>query len=340
MCDTLCALGAAGVDGSWFAKNSDRPPDEAQPMRALAPRREHRTRATYLEVDGAPGDTLAVVGAGPRWMWGLEHGLNQAGVAIGNERVWTDVDPADHPDALTGMDLVRLGLERGASASEALAVLIALLEQHGQGGAGHEDGTNPYWSSFLVADRDQAFVLETSARDWAVEEVPSGSARAISNRLTIPDFEAQHRFADPGGVLARLVHPRWDASNAVLAEGPLGLERAKQHLRSHVGGPDGHTICMHDPAVATTASMVARLDGERSQGWFLLGSPCRSVYVPLWPGLALGDVPAWERFAALGDDTAASLRALEARLDVDARPDETWGPEAWRRVADALDASS
>ena len=52
------------------------------------------------------------------------------------------------------------------------------------------------------------------------------------------------------------------------------------HLRSHVGGEDGYTICMHVPDVeATTASMIAELpmDGP-PKAWFLIGSPCTSEY--------------------------------------------------------------
>jgi secernin len=338
VCDTLCSVGASagltGGDGAVFAKNSDRPTHEAQPLRRLPPRRETATRTTYLEVEGASGETLDVLGSGPGWMWGLEQGLNVAGVAIGNQRVWTDEDPRGQPAALTGMDLVRLGLERGATATAALEVMVDLLEQHGQGGPCHPDGRSPYWSSFLVADRDQAWALETSGRSWATEEVRSG--RAISNRLTIPRFDAVHHL-DSGGVIEGRVDPRLAASRAVLAEGPLDVETAMAHLRTHVGGPGGQTICMHAADEATTASMVAVLDGDRSRAWFLLGSPCRSAYVPLWPGRTLGEVPAWERFAALTDDDGAWLARLEADLLADAAGDDAWGPEAWCRVTAALD---
>jgi secernin len=338
MCDTLCTVGVdagrTGWDGAVFAKNSDRPKHEPQPLRRLPPRREDRTRTTYLEVAGAPGDTIDVLGTGPAWMWGLEQGLNLAGVAIGNERVWTSTNPKGMPDALTGMDLVRLGLERGSTAAEAVEVMVALLEQHGQGGACHPNGRSPYWSSFLVADRDHAYVLETSGRAWATEEVVG--SRAISNRLTIPAFDATHHF-DSGGVIESLVGPRLEASQALLAEGPLEVEEAQQHLRRHVGARAGHTVCMHAEDEATTASMVAVLDGDRSRAWFLLGSPCRSVYVPLWPGRTLGEPPAWERFAALTDEDRPWVDELEDRLQAGADADDAWGPHAWRLVAARMD---
>lgn len=333
MCDTLCALGPVSAAGlTMLAKNSDRPPTEAQPLEWHPARDEATTRTTYLTIDGAGSPTVPFLGSRPSWIWGVEHGVNDAGVAIGNEAVWTTVDPAGAPEALIGMDLVRLGLERATTAAEAVEVMTALLERHGQGGPCHPGGGQSYWSSFLVADATSAVVLETSGREWATEAVDG--TRAISNRLTIPAFH-DRLHPDTGGLIEHFVDPRLEASQAVLAAAPGDVAATKAHLRSHVGN-DGYSVCMHAPAAdATTASMITLLGGPRPRGWFLLGRPCRSVYVPLWVGRDLGTPPSWERFAGLRDEHRDVTRALEAELDADAADDDQWGPEAWARV-DAL----
>src|ERR1700674_1614450 len=102
VCDCLVALPPATASPrTLFAKNSDRPPDEAQELEWLAPRRDTGlVRATYLDVDPAPGWTLGVLASRPAWMWGLEHGVNEAGVAVGNEAVYTNLDPRRFPPRL------------------------------------------------------------------------------------------------------------------------------------------------------------------------------------------------------------------------------------------------
>lgn len=196
MCDTLVLR---GDDGFLLAKNSDRDVNEAQ-LWTWTAAAEHdlarpggaETALTWVDVPQV-AHTHATVVARPWWMWGAEMGANEHGVAIGNEAVFTTEKPRRDPGVL-GMDLLRLALERATTAHEAVAVIVDLLEEHGQGGpCSHEHPRFTYDNSFLVADREHAVVLETAGRHWATEDV-TGRARSISNGLTIPGFA--EKFSD------------------------------------------------------------------------------------------------------------------------------------------------
>lgn len=277
MCDLLVARSVATEDGrTLFAKNSDRPPEEIQIVEFSEPRRESVTRTTYLRIPGHHGATLRTFVSRPVWSWGAEHGVNEAGVAIGNAAIYTTLDPRDFPDALTGMDLVRLGLERGESAEESLAIITEAIEVFGQGGSGHDPRVprRPYWSSFLIVDAHRAVVLETSGREWATHDV--SECWAISNRVTLPEFQSHRHPRQP---VETMVDPRLHESLDVLARRPVSISALRGHLSSHEATSTGWNVCMHNDVQVTTASIIAALstDGE-PEVHHLIGSPCRTEW--------------------------------------------------------------
>ena len=272
MCDTLCVIRPAGA---LFAKNSDRPSSEPQLIEALPARPAGGTlRTQYLEIPDA--GAYAILGSRPDWLWGLEHGVNQHRVAIGNEKVWTTLDPAKEPTALIGMDLVRLGLERARSAGEALDVMTALLAEHGQGGVCDQTTGESYFSSFIIADPRGGWVLETSGRSWVA--APIRGAAAISNRLTLrTEWTRSSPDVAPGSDWDAFRHPnaptahadvRLAASRACItgvapeAQAPAALAA---HLRDHGAGPWG-TPTTNTPVGAPLAAPdnddVSSLPGE------------------------------------------------------------------------------
>ncbi|KAM4026312.1 secernin-3 isoform 2-T3 [Anomaloglossus baeobatrachus] len=173
-CDTFIALPPATVGNRIiFGKNSDRPSDEVQEV-VYFPGQSYgageKLECTYIEIEQAQ-KTHAVVLSRPSWLWGAEMGANELGVCIGNEAVWGK-EEIDEEEALLGMDLVRLGLERADTAEEALDVIIGLLEKYGQGGNCMESSMSfSYHNSFLIADRKEAWILETAGKYWAAEKV-------------------------------------------------------------------------------------------------------------------------------------------------------------------------
>lgn len=389
MCDTLCVVGS---DRTLFAKNSDRPVGEVQLVEQLAARPAgHTVRTQYVEL--ADEGAFAVLASRPEWLWGLEHGVNEHRVAIGNERVYTTTDPGSVPPALIGMDLVRLGLERARSADEALEVVTGLLETYGQGGVADAASGEPYFSSFLIADPRGAWVLETSGTSWAAKPVEDGAA--ISNRLGIGtdwtrastdvtparDFQDLRDPAAPTELADVRLAVTGDAvATRAAACSPADLVATlRDHGGEHWGRPGddpalavpppaevqpdftGVTVCMHvRDYQATTASMVCELPAAPEaplRAWVALGSPCVSVYVPVFPPAAVppswADPATWERFRQLRDrveadrDELAAIRAvlgpIEAQLweeadavasDPDARA--RFALDVWPRVEAAL----
>ncbi len=196
-CDTWVALRNATADHSVIlAKNSDRPPMEAQPLVHGARQRHapgEMVKCTYISIPQA-AETYEHIGSKIWWAFGYEHGMNEYGVAIGNEAVWSK-EPYQWGDGLLGMDLVRLGLERGKTAHEAMRVIAALLEKYGQSGdAEHagEWGKANYHNSFLIADPTEAWVLETAGRYWVAKRITTG-VYSISNIYSIErDWDEAH----------------------------------------------------------------------------------------------------------------------------------------------------
>ncbi len=185
MCDTMVALGNATVDGSVIlAKNSDREPNEAHVL-VYIPRTRHepgsKVKCTYIEIPQV-SETYEVLLCKPFWIWGCEMGVNEHGVAIGNEAVFTK-EPYIKGESLIGMDFIRLALERADTAYKALEIIIQLLETYGQGGNCGFRHKTYYHNSFIIADPKEAWVLETAGTFWAAEKVHD--VRAISNGLTI-----------------------------------------------------------------------------------------------------------------------------------------------------------
>lgn len=208
MCDTIVATPQVTTHGEMlFGKNSDREPNEAQYLEKIdsadyAP--GERLQCTYIEIPQAP-HTNAVILSRPFWMWGAEMGVNDHNVVIGNEAVFTKM-PFEKQSGLTGMDLLRLGLERGNSALETLRIMTDLLEQFGQGGNCGYSHAFFYHNSFLIADAAEAWVLETAGKEWAARRV-TGSA-SISNGLTIRrEFDLSSR-----GLITNAVKRGWCTS--------------------------------------------------------------------------------------------------------------------------------
>lgn len=205
MCDTWVALPDATTTRQViFAKNSDRPFFDSQPLVAYPCQDWADGSAIQLEYIRIPqvAHTYATLGSSPYWCWGYEEGINEHSVVIGNEAIYTKSFKQlakAHGDGrhvelgLLGMDLIRLALERSQTARQAVEIMGQLIEQYGQFGSGvptrsHETGG--YDNSFIIADPTEAWVLEAVGKRWVAKCITSGYT-SISNQPTIrQDWDA------------------------------------------------------------------------------------------------------------------------------------------------------
>lgn len=307
VCDTFVGLPDVTADGSVIlAKNSDREPNEAHELAFIPAAKQPLDvlRVTYIEIPQVPR-THAVLLAKPYWIWGAEMGVNEHGVAIGNEAVFTKAKREKEP-GLLGMDSLRLALERAGTAEEAVEVITTLLAVYGQGGQAGHTHRLVYDNSYLVSDRSEAWILETVGRDWAAQRVDRTAS--ISNGLTLEHAERASvglqgvrvrdrsdflytRFSDSGARQCR-------TSEALTAShGSIDVAMAFRLLRDHgdVGvdwapakGVTGQTVCAHAGfgpirVAQSTGSMVAHVAADDITVWLTgTSAPCTSVFKPVW----------------------------------------------------------
>jgi len=312
MCDTIVALGSSTDEGyTFFGKNSDREPDEVQNIMIFPAAKynsQEQVTCTYITIPQAK-ETARVFLCQPFWMFGAEMGANEYGVVIGNEAIFTREKP--EKEGLTGMDLVRLGLERSHSAREALTIIIKLLEEYGQGGnCGYRYKLN-YMNSFIIADEREAFVLETVKRWWAWKKIED--YWSISNVISLEqdfdecaeglisnaigkgyckdksDFNFKKCYSDPFMTRAAGGIGRERRSRELLKQknGKFTVKNFMEILRDHGEqqeatrwSPDKGkpTLCLHskDPLINRTqsvCSLVAKIGkGEENHFYYTTGA--------------------------------------------------------------------
>lgn len=323
MCDTFITI-RKQQEGYLFAKNSDREPEEGQSV-VLLPRLKHAAShvpCTYISIPQVP-ETNAVILSKPFQMWGAEMGTNEHGLTIGNEAVFTKVKIARKNDGLTGMDLLRLALERCSTAPDAIRTITTLLKEYGQDACGgYKNKKFFYHNSFIIADDHEAWVLETAGREWAARKASNHAS--ISNGLTISTdydmisdgaisfakkigcykeiagkFSFAKSFSDWLYTYFSKCKVRQQSTNnaSQKLQETYSVQEAMKALKQHnLADEQFHpknasaaSICMHatsmlNPSSTTGSMIVERVKGHTTAWVTATAYPCLSVYFPLKMG--------------------------------------------------------
>ena len=359
MCDTIVALSDATADGAvLLAKNADTEVNEAQQILRL-PARDYRAgtalRVTHLTIPQA-AHTHEVILDRSFWAWGGEIGCNEHGVAIGNEAAFSN-QPADR-DGVIVLDLLRLALERAATAREAVSVVGQHVEAYGQGGNVQMMGNYQFDGGLLIADRTEAYVVNCAGRHWASRR--ARSTEAISNRYQITDdwdmsslpatgakADFRARFADPAREHEVGADEREACAAGLLAarRGRITMHDMAAVLRD-VGDEETYDVvsdersvrvCMHAGPTPgrfwhATGAMITEALPDGVTVWMTGTSATDlSVFKPLFFGVPLpeaglqptgtdGDGTLWWRHERLHRRAMARYRAVkpEIRAEFDA----------------------
>jgi hypothetical protein len=317
MCDSFVALPRATTTGTTLAaKNADCEINEAQAVIRL-PRRTYPSgamlRTTHIVIPQVR-ETHEVILDKSFWTWGGEIGLNEHGLAVGNEAIFSNAGP-DGDGLITG-DLLRLMLERAKNCDEAMSVFGQVLSEHGQGGNCELRGNSHFDSSYLISDAKSAFVIETAGREWAAR--PVDGVGAISNAMTIGDdwqtctaaggnggrinferqFEDKEKVSAVGAHQRRKVAYEWLKARA----GQIDLRTMADLLRQH---PDGYdpaegavctNICMHagphpNRFWQACGAMIMETEATGAMAWATATSgTCVSIFKPIYFGVPMPDL--------------------------------------------------
>ncbi|UJR20858.1 hypothetical protein I4U23_023968 [Adineta vaga] len=303
-CDTFVVLPPL-TDSNFriFGKNSDRPANEVQEVIFVSDKHTSDNKdfvqCTHIQIPQV-STTYRCILSKPAWCWGAEMGANEHGVCIGNEAVFSKVPYESREKALTGLDIVRLSLERCKTAKSAVNCIGELVEKYGQGGACFHPSANfsyGYDNSFLVVDNEEAWSVETSDRIWVAKQIKEGYY-SMSNVYSIEDdytlqsdnlekFAQENQFWNGEDKLnfAQTFQGQSPCTNARLLAGRKLLENLTKNGNFSVFDmisilrDDQAGICVddHTRGVRTTSSQVSVLSTNEKSPFnachFLTGTP-------------------------------------------------------------------
>ncbi len=315
------ALTAEG--NTLFGKNANREPNEGQATIRIPEMQQpdSMVSCSFMQVQQVKR-TNEVILSKPYHSWGAEMGINQYGVTIGYTSVFNQFKTSHNKKGLTGGDMVRLALERTNNAELAMETICGLVTAFGQDVPDGYQILDYTHNSFLIADANNAFLLETAGKQWVAQKVKD--FKAISNTYTIAaeyDYYSKDvvsfakaqgwikkgkdfSFKDSYGDTKKAKYLKAGKTTDYLYDsfkktaGNFTLENAFALLRSHYPSKQFNpsdakleSVCKHitrsQSNIQTTASMVAEIKPKGLHTAWLTGTstPCMSIFKPFFiPG--------------------------------------------------------
>ena len=250
-----------------------------------------------------------------RYNGSILAGMNQFGVSFGCNTVYTrDELIPEGEKGLQRYSIRRLIMERARTAREAVEMVGQLIDTYGQSGI---------VVAYLIADAEEAWVVETTPRHWVAKRVPDDGFHVQANQYTIEkewdiassdlveyaesqgwydnnsgEFSFRHIYGDPQRIDRPYDTVRELRATEILEskKGSISVKDLKTIMRSHYEGTSDYHYPPHDTDVIrpicvsnTQAAKVWHLrpDLPVETGaimWYSISTPCTSIFVPVFSG--------------------------------------------------------
>lgn len=243
-------------------------------------------------------------------------GMNEFGVSIGCNTMATREERIPRGTGIMRYEIRKLILERSKTSRDAVSLVGQLIDMYSQ-------CDSPV--AYCIADRSEAWIVETTYRHWVAKRIPENGYHVIANQYTIEtewdaasddliDYAVAQEWYDPEGGPFNFKYAYSDQKNLNHEINTSREFQGKFMLRNKVGSitvKDILSILSQPPIQtdATQAYMVWHLRNDMPFEigcvmWFGMGGANTSAAVPVY--VASSRAPEEYKEASLQEDTTSA----------------------------------
>jgi dipeptidase len=243
-------------------------------------------------------------------------GMNEFGVSMGCNTMATREPRIPRGKGIMRYEIRKLILERSKTARDAVNLVGQLID-------GYSQCDSPV--AYCIADREEAWLVETTYRHWAAKRIPDDGYHVIANQYTIEtewdaasddllDYAAAQGWYDPEAGPLNFKYTYGDPENLDHIENTSREYQGRFMLRGKVGSLTVKDVLsvLSLPPVQTAGTQAYMVWHLRQQMpieigcvmWFGMGSANSNAAVPVYVGSSL--VPEEYTEASLKEDKASA----------------------------------
>ena len=210
-------------------------------------------------------------------------GMNTSGVSLGCNTMQTREEPIPRGQGIQRYSIRQLVLERSRTALDAAHLVGRLIDAFGQSGS-------PV--AYCIADRDEAWLVETTNRQWVARRIPDDGFHVVANQYTI---ETEWDMASEGLVGYAVSQGWYDPSGGpfnfkIVYGDPNRMDRPVNTLRElqgrHMLEEKIGAITARDLLSVLSSPPIQNTGTQAFMIWHLRKNMPREIGYLMWHGMS------------------------------------------------------